>query len=322
MRAFVVTVFFVLAAGVASAFMAAWPATDVAVTLPAAEGSESDAYFALFKDSLTSKTGKAVTPRRIPGQAGGDAWAKMADDPPDGSVVTNILLPNLFLRTYLQDSGVYPDNMAVCHVGAYSPCVLWVPSASAFDSVAALTEAARNTSGNFFMGGAGRYSVAQVAARAFDRQSGIRTTYVPYADGIAAAKAALNRDVTAFWGYSVPPVSSAPSALTGASFKALAVAAENRLPAMPDVPTFRELGIDLVEGVYLGIAVPKDTSEAYRETISEAFSAIARESAYISGALAVGLMPLDIRGQELETLYGKMREKAAADVEEYSLTEQ
>lgn len=302
--------------GAATAFMAPWPATDVAVTLPAGKGSESDAYFALFADSLAAKTGKTVTPRRIPGQGGADAWARMADDEPDGSVLTNVLLPNLILRTYAPESGVYPRHMAICHIGAYSPCVLWVPLPSSIDSVTALTNAIRSTSGNFMVAGPGRYTAGQVAARAFDRLTGVKTLYVPYAGSVEAAKAALNREATVFWGYSVPP------AVPGSSFRALAVAAENRLASMPDVPTFRELGIDLVEGVYLGIAVPSDVSEFYRESIREMFAAIAKEPGYLARASASGFIPLDISGEQVETLYKQLKEATAGKVEDYSLTEQ
>jgi tripartite-type tricarboxylate transporter receptor subunit TctC len=39
--------------------------------------------------------------------------------------------------------------------------------------------------------------------------------------------------------------------------RALAVAMEKRHPLLPDVPTFKELGVDWVDGAYRGIGVPK-----------------------------------------------------------------
>lgn len=317
MRAVVLVVLLTFYAGAASAFVVPWPATDVVVTLPASEGSESDAYFALFGDSLAAKAGKAITVSRIPGQGGADAWARMADDAPDGSVLTNVLLPNLVLRTYAPASGVYPQEMKICHIGAYSPCVLWVPSLSAVESVTTLAKTIRNTPGPVMVAGPGRYSAGQTAARKFDRLMGVKTMYVPYAGSVEAAKAALNRQGIAFWGYSV-----LPSVFESSLFKALAVAAENRLASMPDVPTFRELGIELIEGVYLGIAVPVDTSDHNQEGISGMFSAIAKDRAYLARAAAAGFIPLDIRGKEAETLYNQIVEETAATVEEYALTEQ
>lgn len=316
MRVVVLGLLITLCAGAASAFVVPWPAADVVITLPASEGSESDAYFALFGASLAEKTGKAVTASRISGQGGADAWAQMANDAPDGSVLTNILLPNLILRTYAPASGVYPREMTICHIGAYSPCVLWAPSLHAVDSVATLVKTIRNTSGSFLTAGPGRYSAGQTAARKFDRLMGVKTLYVPYAGSVEAAKAVLNEQRAVFWGYSVPP------AVFGASFKALAVASENRLAAMPDVPTFRELGIELIEGVYLGIAVPVDISDYNRDGISEMLSEIAKDPAYLVRAEAAGFVPLDIRGKEAETLYNKIMEAAAVTVEDYALTEQ
>ena len=42
----------------------------------------------------------------------------------------------------------------------------------------------------------------------------------------------------------------------------LAVASEKRLPAFPDVPTFKELGYNIVSGAYRGYALPKSASKA------------------------------------------------------------
>ena len=41
--------------------------------------------------------------------------------------------------------------------------------------------------------------------------------------------------------------------------RALAVAMDKRHPLLPDVPTFKELGVDWVDGAYRGIGVPKST---------------------------------------------------------------
>jgi tripartite-type tricarboxylate transporter receptor subunit TctC len=49
----------------------------------------------------------------------------------------------------------------------------------------------------------------------------------------------------------------------------LAVAMEKRHPLMPDVPTFKELGVDWVDGAYRGIGVPKSTPVAERKRLSD-----------------------------------------------------
>jgi tripartite-type tricarboxylate transporter receptor subunit TctC len=57
----------------------------------------------------------------------------------------------------------------------------------------------------------------------------------------------------------------------------LAVASDRRLPQFPDVPTFRELGVDWVDGAYRGIGVPKTTPPELRKQISDAIDAINKD---------------------------------------------
>jgi tripartite-type tricarboxylate transporter receptor subunit TctC len=56
--------------------------------------------------------------------------------------------------------------------------------------------------------------------------------------------------------------------------RALAVAMEKRHPLLPDVPTFRELGVDWVDGAYRGIGVPKSTPPEARKKIADLWAAL------------------------------------------------
>jgi tripartite-type tricarboxylate transporter receptor subunit TctC len=52
----------------------------------------------------------------------------------------------------------------------------------------------------------------------------------------------------------------------------LAVAMETRHPLLPDVPTFKELGVDWVDGAFRGIGVPKATPPEARRRLAELFA--------------------------------------------------
>ena len=56
--------------------------------------------------------------------------------------------------------------------------------------------------------------------------------------------------------------------------RALAVAMDKRHPLMPDVPTFKELGVDWVDGAYRGIGVPKSTPPDARKRLSDMWAAL------------------------------------------------
>jgi tripartite-type tricarboxylate transporter receptor subunit TctC len=296
--------------------VSAWPSSDVVLTVPSSRGSEADALFALVREAFKEKTGKTLAARYVSGRAGADAWARMVDDPPDGSVLTVTAYPDLLLRGFQPDSGVSSGSMAVCGLVAYTPCVLWTMNLSAFGSVQAVTDAARGMNGNFPAAGPGRYSAGQVAARSLDRLMGVRTLYIPYAGSVEAAKAALNQQASVCWGYAVAP------AVPGMALKPLAVAAETRLPSLPDVPTFRELNIDLVEGLYLGIAVPRETSEYTRMDIADFFAALNKDPAFQAKASALGFMLPHVGARDLPGFMDGQEEAARRKFEEFTLADQ
>jgi tripartite-type tricarboxylate transporter receptor subunit TctC len=59
--------------------------------------------------------------------------------------------------------------------------------------------------------------------------------------------------------------------------RALAVAMDKRHPMLPDVPTFRELGVDWVDGAYRGIGVPKSSSPEARKRLSDLWAVLNSE---------------------------------------------
>jgi tripartite-type tricarboxylate transporter receptor subunit TctC len=97
-----------------------------------------------------------------------------------------------------------------------------------------------------------------------------------------------------------------------ARVRALAVAMDKRHPLLPDVPTFKELGIDWVDGAMRGIGVPKDTPPAARKKLSDLFAALnadpeMKELAAKSGfeLINVGVEQMDAFMKERAKVYGE-----------------
>lgn len=293
-----------------------WPASNITLVMPFSRGSETDTLLSLFRAPLAAHTGKTVTERFVSGQAGADAWARMQDDPANGSVLTAVLVPHIMLRTLQPDSGVAPTKMAICHIMAYSPCAIWSTNPGGFDSVSPFINAARAMAGTFPVAGPGRYSAAQIAARALDRQAGVKTLYIPYAGSVEAAKAVLNQQASLFWAHSV----ALPD--LGKAVKPLAVAAEKRLPSLPEVPTLRELGFDLLGGVYYGIAVPLATPDSILQEISAFFSSVAGTASFREKATSLGFIPLNISLADIPALLAREEAILREAIEDYDMKNQ
>jgi len=74
----------------------------------------------------------------------------------------------------------------------------------------------------------------------------------------------------------------------------LAAATPERLPYFADTPTFRELGIDWVDGAYRGVGVPKSAPEDVRKRVSDAFAEINRDADFRRRMTEQGLEIVDI----------------------------
>lgn len=293
-----------------------WPAGDVTFTVPFVQGSEVDALRALLKDNFAARTGKRFTARYVDGRAGADAWARIVDDPLDGTVLTAVILPDAYLRSLQPDSGVSLASMAISNVIAHMPCVLWAPVDGPYGSVNDVLAAAAAKSGDFTVAGSGRFSASQIASRSLDRQGGVRSLYIPYSGTIAAATAVAKGQAEVFWGYSVPVT------LPIAEFKPLAVAAGSRLPSMPDVPTFRELGLEVVQGVFIALAVPAETPRLTVTEISEYFIERANSAAFRESAVKQGFTPVDVDMESLKVFLAQEIENARKLSSDFSLADQ
>lgn len=99
----------------------------------------------------------------------------------------------------------------------------------------------------------------------FSKAAGIQLTYVPFSGTGAAIPALLGGHVTALMAFSPMGVQY------GGKFRALAIASEKRMEVLPDVPTFKEQGYDIVEGTYRGVAAPAGTPYEIIKILADAF---------------------------------------------------
>jgi len=118
------------------------------------------------------------------------------------------------------------------------------------------------------LGGSGTYSANHLEALRLEREAGIKLTYIPHTGTGPLVPAILGGHLTALMNYSMLGVQLQDKA------RVLAVAAEERVPFLPDAPTFRELGYDIVGGAFRGVAAPKGTPKEIVDTLAEAYTKV------------------------------------------------
>jgi tripartite-type tricarboxylate transporter receptor subunit TctC len=177
-------------------------------------------------------------------------------------------LPHLVLQPLEGNVQYRTEDIVNVHFYQYTPDAIIVSTDSPLKTYADLVKVAREGQDKVTFAGSGTNSANHLAHTRLNKLMGTKTTYVPFKGTGDLVSSVLGGHVTAAMSYNT-------LALTQKNkMRMLAVASEKRLAAFPDVPTFKELGGDWVDGAYRGVGVPKSTPEDLRRRISAMFSEI------------------------------------------------
>ncbi|MBK5205193.1 MAG: tripartite tricarboxylate transporter substrate binding protein [Polaromonas sp.] len=287
-----------------------YPSKPINYILAFNPGGESD-ISARFQQMLFKKVaGVDVVIQYMAGAGGAQAWSQLNSMPGDGYTVMGINLPHTVLQPMQKNVGYKTDDLTPVHYFHYTPDAIFVHKDSQFKTLKDLVDYAKKNPGSVTFSGSGSNSSNNLAQARFDELAGIKTTYIPFSGTGPAVTAILGKATVAGFNY-------APSGINqGDKMRLLAVAAEKRLPAFPDVPTFRELGFDLVGGAYRGVAVPKSTPEDIRQKVSDIVSKINAEPEFKKKMEDGGFVLTDVTYKDMpkfmaekKSEYGKLADK-------------
>jgi tripartite-type tricarboxylate transporter receptor subunit TctC len=309
----------VLAIGVGFAATAAaqtYPSKSINYILPFNAGGESD-ISARYQQAVFKKVaGVETVIQYMPGAGGAQAWSQLNSMPGDGYTIMGINLPHTVLQPMQKDVGYKTDELTPVYYFHYTPDAIFVNSDSPFKTLKDLVDYAKKNPGMVTFSGSGSNSSNNLAQVRFDDLAGIKTTYIPFSGTGPAVTAILGKQTVAGFNY-------APSGIAHAGkMRMLAVAAEKRMPAFPDVPTFRELGYDLVGGAYRGLSVPKSTPEDIRLKVSDIIGGINADPGFRKKMEDGGFVLTEITYKDMPAFVAAKTKEYAAVAEKLGIKKQ
>jgi len=150
-----------------------------------------------------------------------------------------------------------------------SPIVLVVPAASPYKTLKDLQSAAKAEPGKYtFASGSAAY---QLMGELFADKAGVKLLNVPY----KGAPEAVNATISAQTDLGVVDITSTMELLRAGKLRALAVASDQRLSGLPEVPTAQEQGIgDFTAETWTGVAMAAATPKPMVDKLSALFMQI------------------------------------------------
>ncbi|KRB87840.1 Bug family tripartite tricarboxylate transporter substrate binding protein [Noviherbaspirillum sp. Root189] len=240
-----------------------YPDKPVQYVIPFPPGGESDYVARLQAELFKTKYKQSMVVLNKAGAGGGLVWGQLNSMPADGYTIAGVNLPHIVLQP-LEGSVQYKtDDITPVYFYHFTADALVVPGNSPFKTYQDLVKAAKEKPNSINIAGSGSLSANHMAHERFNKQAGVKTTYVPFKGTGDLISSMLGSHVDAAMTY-------LPFAIQQkGKMRLLAVASEKRHPAFPDVPTFKEVGLDWVDGAYRGVAVPKSTPKDIQKKISD-----------------------------------------------------
>ena len=202
------------------------------------------------------------------GAGGALMWSQMNQLAPDGLNVVGVNLPHIVFQPIEGLVQYKTADVTPVFWFHFTPDALVVPENSPFKTFADFLAAAKKDPGKMSLGGSGLNSANHASHERLNAAFGIKSTYIPYKGTGDMALAVVGSQIDGAVTYTAFAVNNKGKT------RALAVAMEKRHPLLPDVPTFRELGVDWVDGAYRGIGVPKSTPPEARKKLSDMWAAL------------------------------------------------
>jgi len=303
-----------LAAASALPARAAYPDHPVRYIIAFAPGGESDTAARFQQVVWRKKFGQELVIESKAGAGGALAWSQLNGFPGDGYTIMGTNMPHLVLQPLEGTANYKTDDIVNIIFFNYTPDAVVVRSESPFRSFKDMVDAAKAKPGSLNFAGSGTNSANHAAHARLNRDAGFTSTYVPFKGTGDLIASLLGGHVDGAMSYS-----SLGIAQRGKT-RLLAVATPQRLSYFPDVPTFRELGIDWVDGAYRGIGVPKSTPEAMRKHISDMFAEINRDPDFAKAMTDQGLELVDVTYDKIAPFMAERKKAYVASARLLGLT--
>ena len=249
-----------------------WPSRPVRMVSTFAAGGTADVLTRIVAEQLTATFKQQFFVETRAGGGGTIGVKFVADSPPDGYnfALTNASL--LVLHPLQNPKLGYDPKRDLTNIGliAGSPLIVVVNAKDGAKTLKEFIEEARTSPKPLTYSSSGVGSSGHVFGENLAHLTGVKFEHVPY----KGASQGLTDLAGGHIAFSVQTVSSAAALVRGGTLRALAHTGKTRLADFPDMPTFKELGYDMVATLWFALAgpahLPKDITEKVNAEINRA----------------------------------------------------
>lgn len=270
---------------------AAWPSGPVTFVVGYAAGGGADINARELANIESPMIGQQIVVDNKGGAAGSVGARIVASAKPDGQTLFYAVGTNVIINPWVQKGMI--DTLAtlapICQTTDYQYVLAVNPKVPA-NTAAELVALAKKDPDKLTFSSSGVGGNNHLAGALFAEAAGIKITHVPY-KGTGPALADVISGVITMNFSSLPP---AVGQVKAGNLRALAVTGNKRIKSLPDVPTLKEQGIDVVVNGWHGLFAPAKTPDAVLDKIAADTKAAMKDPRWEQALAKDGLeMPPD-----------------------------
>lgn len=285
-----------------------YPERAITIINPQSPGGAHDATGRAFAAVAEKYLGKPIVVVNRAGASTMIGTIAAAQAPPDGYT---LLLGSSITTTVVEweilhgrDPGTSRKDFVPIGSLTLMPTVISVPFDSPWKSIADLVKDAKSKPGFYAFCSSGVLTPAHIGAEQFARAYGLTFRHVPYAGGGPCLTAVVGKHVDFTSQFTITTI---PLAM-GNKLRILAVQGDRRLKSIPNVPTMKELGMDLQNSMWIGLVAPKNTPPAIVEKLQDLTAKVAKDKIYVDAIEKLGDEVRYMSGPELAKYWDKESE--------------
>ena len=266
-----------MCSGATSAWSDTYPSKPITMVVPFPPGGVADVVGRPVAEAMGRHLNQSVVVTNRAGAGGGIGMAQVAKAPADGYNVLMALSSLVVLPEadrILQRSPMFEVNqlIPIARMTA-DPTVLVVRADSPWKTYADFIAHAKANPGRITFGSSGNYGTMHVPMEQLKGATKTFMLHVPYTGAGPAIVGLLGGQVDA--------LASGPASVAGhiksGRMRALAHWGEGRLALLPDVPSFKELGVNITYLQWAGLFAPAGTPQPVVDKLREAARAAVRD---------------------------------------------
>jgi tripartite-type tricarboxylate transporter receptor subunit TctC len=254
--------------------------------------------------------GASLVVKNVPGASGQIGITETAAADPDGYTLGTFNLPGMMARTIDRESAYDVDSFAYLANVVNDPNVIVTSQKGGLDTLEKLIEEAKANPGAVTVGMSSLGGDDHFMLIKLQELTGAEFTIVPFS-GSAPARTALMGGHVAMGILNISEVAEFQEELN-----VLGVAQAERSPFAPDLPTFKEQGLELLNGSMRGFVAPAGLPEDVEAKLLEAFGQLAGDQEFLD-AMAATANPVEVvTGAEFKALTQDLHDLAKGVWEE------